>query len=244
MSDEILGKKINVGDLERLTSVAVGGVLLLQGLRKRNAMGWGAAIAGGGLIWRGVSGHCGLYQAMGTNTRRKVGGTDIRESSPEIKSAITIGKSAEELYDLWRAPESLRKIMKHFADVEAVSGPELTHWKLKYSPLGTTVEWDSELTVQRRGEELSWATRPGTSLPNEGSVKFKAAPDGRGTEVSVRYRFEPPVPSASIPIVKAFSIVPKTIAEASLRHLKNLAETGEIPTLDGNVSARGTSDLV
>lgn len=234
----------NVGDLERVASVAVGGLLLLQGLRKRDALGLGAAVAGGGLIWRGVSGHCGLYQATGMNTRREISGTEIREQAPEIKSAITIGKSAEELYDLWRAPESLARIMQHFADVQAVSGPELTHWRLKSMPLGASIEWDSRLTVQNRGVELGWASEPGTSLPNEGTVYFKPAPDGRGTEVNVRFRFEPPLATASIPLAKTFKAIPRTIAQASLRHLKNLAETGEIPTLEGNVSGRGTSDLV
>ncbi len=246
MSEAVDVRKPNVGDVERIASIAVGSFLLLSGLRKRSVWGWGSALAGGGLIWRGVSGHCAVYGAAGFDSHpvlnQEVSGRDLVKQAPVIESSITIGRSAEELYDLWRAPESLKKIMAHFAEVEAVDGPELTRWRLKHSPLGATIEWDSELTVQNRGTELGWASQPGTTLPNEGTVTFRPAPADRGTEVHVRFRFQPPLPTASIPVAKAFDSIPRAIASASLRHLKNLAETGEIPTLAQNSSARGSSD--
>ncbi len=243
ISDVRLTGDTNVSELERYGSIAVGGLLVLNGVRKPSILTIAGAVAGGSLLWRGLSGHCSMYQAMEINTAAATDGQHIRDAAPEVESSITVGKGAEELYTLWREPETLAPIMAHFAEVTAVDGPKLTHWRL-HSPLPISIEWDSELTVERPGKELSWASKPGTMLPNEGSVYFKPAPGGRGTEVRVRFRFQPPLGIAGDKLASAFSSIPKTIAATSLRHLKSLAETREIPTLLGNPSARGNTDLV
>jgi len=59
---------INVGDAERAISAVLGGTLVLLGLRRRSLGGAAMALAGGDLIYRGVRGHCHLYQALGLNT--------------------------------------------------------------------------------------------------------------------------------------------------------------------------------
>jgi hypothetical protein len=43
--------------------------------------------------------------------------------------------------------------------------------------------------------------------------------------------------------MKTLSIIPRTIAEKSLRRFKSLAETGEIPTLAHNPAARLTASV-
>ncbi len=236
----------NVGSLERWTSVALGSFLIWRGIKKPSILSVTAAAAGAGLLLRGTTGHCSMYQAVGVETVdggpvAAKSGKSISPSAPEIKAAQTIGKPAGELYELWRSPEGLRQIMAHFADVTPIEGPKLTHWKVKASgPL--SVEWDSELTIEQPGQELGWASKPGTMLPNEGSVYFSPAQADRGTEVRVRFRFEPPLGAAGMAVSKALGFVPKAIAAESLRRFKALAETGEIPTLAGNVSGRGISD--
>ncbi len=238
----------NVGSLERVASVALGSFLLWRGIKKPSLWSITAAVAGTGLVLRGATGHCSVCEAMGIDTSDGMpvaakSGKSISPSAPEIVSAQTIGKSAGELYELWRSPEGLRQIMAHFADVTPLEGPTVTHWKVKGSgPL--PVEWDSELTVEQPGQELGWASKPGTMLPNEGSVYFSPAPADRGTEVRVRFRFEPPLGAAGMAISKALGFVPKAIASESLRRFKALAETGEIPTVAGNVSGRGVSDAL
>lgn len=58
----------NVGRTERTVSAVVGGLLTLFGLSRRNLAGLGLAALGGSLLYRGLSGHCHLYQALGLNT--------------------------------------------------------------------------------------------------------------------------------------------------------------------------------
>ncbi len=60
--------KVNVGETERVVSVMGGGVLALFGLMRGGLTGMGMAIAGGALVYRGVSGHCEAYHALGVDT--------------------------------------------------------------------------------------------------------------------------------------------------------------------------------
>jgi uncharacterized membrane protein len=62
------GEDANVGDYECLVP-AIGGLLLaLYGLSRRSPAGLGLALLGGALFYRGVTGHCQVYQALGINT--------------------------------------------------------------------------------------------------------------------------------------------------------------------------------
>lgn len=58
----------NVGDVERVISALSGVAMIARGLRKRSLLGMGLAVFGAGAIYRGVSGECALYKALGINT--------------------------------------------------------------------------------------------------------------------------------------------------------------------------------
>jgi uncharacterized membrane protein len=57
----------NVGSQERLLSAFGGGALALFGLSRGSLLGWGLALIGGSLLYRGLSGHCQLYDSLGVN---------------------------------------------------------------------------------------------------------------------------------------------------------------------------------
>ena len=61
-------RRINVGENERAVSVAAGAILALQGLSRGSLVGLLTAGVGGMFIYRGISGHCGLYEKMGIDT--------------------------------------------------------------------------------------------------------------------------------------------------------------------------------
>jgi uncharacterized membrane protein len=61
---------INVGDTERTMSVLAGGFVLLHGLSKLSLSTIVTAVAGGALIYRGLTGHCSVYQALESSTPR------------------------------------------------------------------------------------------------------------------------------------------------------------------------------
>jgi uncharacterized membrane protein len=59
---------INVGHSERQLSMLGGGVLAAYGLMKGSLTGLALAAIGGGLLWRGYTGHCQMYEALGHST--------------------------------------------------------------------------------------------------------------------------------------------------------------------------------
>ena len=59
----------NVGNSERIISLAAGAILTFVGLRQKETMlGKGLSLVGGLLITRGTSGFCPLNKAIGRNS--------------------------------------------------------------------------------------------------------------------------------------------------------------------------------
>jgi hypothetical protein len=58
----------NVGQMERLASVIAGGTILMTMGGLRSLRGAAALAFGSGLMWRGLTGHCGVYNRLGIDT--------------------------------------------------------------------------------------------------------------------------------------------------------------------------------
>jgi uncharacterized membrane protein len=59
---------VNVGPTERFLSTIGGGAAALFGLTRGTLAGFSLALAGGALLYRGLTGHCHIYEAVGMNT--------------------------------------------------------------------------------------------------------------------------------------------------------------------------------
>ena len=223
----------NVGQAERVASAALGGTLLMLGLGRRSLGGVAVAALGGGLVYRAATGQCHFYEALGLDTAHD------REASPEASeavAAITIGKPAEELDRLWRDPQTLTRITSGFAELTP-AGDGRTNWKVR-GPLGRDLEWDTRVVEDRPGWEQRWQSVEGASVPSEGEIHFRPAPGDRGTEVTLRIRFNPPGGALGLAAAKLLGFVPRLFAERALHYFRALAETGEIPTTDQQPAAR------
>ncbi len=236
------GQANNVAALERVVSIATGAFLVTQTIRRPSWRSAAGGLLGADLIYRGATGHCHLYSALGVNTaEKKKPGSQIDQTAPAVHRSITIARSPEELYSFWRDEHNLARIMAHFAEV--TPGPDSsTHWRVR-GPVQQVFEWHSRLISDEPGHKIAWETLPGTEIPNRGEVVFKSAPDGMGSEVSLQMQFEPPLGAAGARLIKALNKVPRAVAGKALRRFKSLVETGEIPTLEHNPSGRGSSDF-
>lgn len=58
----------NVGESERNASLIGGTALCMAGLSMRSRLGLILACIGGSMLYRGTTGHCSLYSALGVNT--------------------------------------------------------------------------------------------------------------------------------------------------------------------------------
>ena len=243
------GSGINVGQGERVASTVLGAALVLLGLERRSPGGVLAALAGGSLLYRGVTGHCEAYKRLGVDTAedgsRHADGQAAGVSSQaanDVQRTVTVGRPADELHQLWRAPETLPKIMGHFAEIAVIDRDRARY--TVHGPGGRSLAWETQVVEEKPGDVVRWETLPGADMPNEGTLRFAKAPDGLGTEVALRLRFSPPGGALGSAAMRLLGAVPSAIVAKILRRFKSLAETGEMPTLEHNPSARGRGDIV
>jgi uncharacterized membrane protein len=210
-----------------------GGLLTLYGLTRGSLGGLGLAALGGGLLYRGASGHCHLYEALGVNTAGPGGEqTSIAAGQGvKVESSLTINRSPEELYRFWRNLGNLPRFMHNLESVHSMGGNR-SHW-VAQGPMGSRVEWDAEILTDRPSETISWRSLPGSQVATAGSVHFTRAPGDRGTEVKVSLKYDPPGGKVGAAVAFLFGKSPEWEVREDLRRFKRLLETGEVPTTAG-----------
>jgi uncharacterized membrane protein len=235
---ELASRRVNLSEAEQWASLVGGGALTVIGLTRG---GWGRAallVAGAGLIWRGATGHCEVYDAFKISTAR------VRQGDPsvhhgdgiKVEKSVTVNKPAEELYRFWRNFENLPRFMNHLESVR-VTGEKTSHWVAK-APAGMAAEWDAEIINEHENELISWRSLEGSEVPNAGSVRFEKAPNGRGTVVKVAINYEPPAGKLGALVAKLFGEEPEQQVMEDLRHFKQVMEAGELPSTEGQSSGR------
>jgi uncharacterized membrane protein len=226
---------INVGSLERTVSVLAGSAVTLHGLRRGGTGGMLLALVGGAVIKRGVTGHCDVYGSLGVSTAEP-GADAQRSAGVDVSSAATIGKPADELYRFWRDAGNLPRFMTLLEGVEVVSDRR-ARWKIG-APLGRTLEFEAEITEDVEGERIAWRSVEGAMVKHTGEVSFHSAPAGRGTEVRLRLNFTPPGGAVAAAVGSLFDGAAEMKLRGDLKRFKQLVETGEIATTDGQPSGR------
>jgi len=226
----------NVGNPERWASAIGGGALAAYGITKGGVGGLALALLGGGLILRGSTGHCQLYQALGVNTVKSKTSDQSQTSvhhgdGIRVVKSVTINKAPEEIYRLWSNFENLPRFMNHLESVKMID-EKRSHWVAK-APAGFSVEWDAEIINQKENELIAWRSLEGSTINNAGSVRFEPASNNRGCVVRVVLSYEAPGGVIGSSIAKLFGEEPEQQIEEDLRRFKQLMETGEIATTEG-----------
>lgn len=231
-------RRVNVGAAERGVSLVTGLAMLSYMLRRRpNArISVPLGLEAGYMMYRGATGHCMFYQMMEIN-RSEEGNKGI-----EVKRAITVNKPRDELFRIWRNFENLPRFMKHLqrVDVDEAKDDGRSHWVAK-APFGREVEWDAEIVEERDNDYIAWRSLPGSAVDSMGSVEFTDAPGGRGTIVSVSMQYNPPAGSMGAAIAKLLGEEPGQQVRDDLRHFKQMMETGEVASVEGQSSGRNQS---
>jgi len=135
------------------------------------------------------------------------------------------------VYQLFRRFEELPRIFPHLVSVEQ-RGPSITHWVAK-GPGTSTVAWDAEINNEVEGELIGWRSLSGSDVDTAGSVHFKNAPGGRGTEVVVHLKYDPPAGLVGATLAKVFGRDAETEIETGLFRMKQILEAGEFATAEG-----------
>jgi uncharacterized membrane protein len=208
------------GDIVDLATLA--GTIAAPRTDKGRAIGSTAAVAGVTVVdaltaWKLTQSHSGAF--------------DVR-----IERAVTIGKSPEECYRFWRDLENLPKFMSHLQSVRN-TGENRSHW-IALGPGGARVEWDAQILNDRPNECISWRTLEGADVDHSGSVHFHRAPGGRGTIVRVTMYYSPPAMGAGAAVARLLGQHPEQQVAKDLRRLKQVMETGEAITTEGQPAGR------
>ncbi len=228
----------NLSNTERVGSALVGSAIMAIGFDGKGP-GLGSLVAGGYALYRAATGHCALYQAMNVSTAPNMPKpralAAVAAAGDEVVQSVTINKPAAAIYQWWHDYQNLPKAMTHLIRVD-VDGKK-SHWVAK-GPLGMKFEWDAETTLDVVNREIAWRSMPGADVDTVGSVQFKELPNTRGTEVRVAIRYAPPGGKAGMLLSKVVGQSPDAQLRADLRRLKQLLETGEVATIDGQSSGR------
>lgn len=228
---------VNIGTTERAISTAAGALLAVAGLSRRSLPGLIVAALGGGMIYRGVSGHCDVLAALGIDRSDRAGEpaepTDYFERGVHVEQSMMINKEPWDLYQYWRKLENLPSIMSHLESV-AVLDEKRSHWIAKAPSIaGGQVEWDAEIINDEPNALIAWRSLGGADVDNAGSVRFVPGPAGRGTEVKVVLDYIPPAGQLGRWAAKLFGEDPQHEVREDLRCFKRIMETGELPTTQG-----------
>jgi uncharacterized membrane protein len=239
---------VNVGQIERGISMIAGAMLAAWGLSRRDTAGGSAALSGAALLYRGATGHCHVYQALGvdhsrsrgtgiiadrhSNTRQQLGGA----RGIHVDESVTINKPIAEVFRFWRNFENLPTFMEHLDSV-AVREEGISHW-VATGPAGMRVEWDARIINEVDNKVIGWQSLEGSTVATAGSVNFDETE--HGTRVRVHLQYNPPAGKLGAAIAWLFGEEPNQTIREDLRRFKRLLETGEIPTTEGQPSGRRT----
>lgn len=220
----MLGLHRNMNDWERMLSVMVGSALVANGIVRR---GWQSSAWGAGLVARGVTGFCPVNATIGRTRLRDDPKRALAGSRGfRLEDAITIARPIEDVYVYWR---DLRNLPRFMPSLEQVDMPDKwrSHWVLR-GPGGVRVEWDAEIINEEPPTLIAWQSLPGADMASAGSVNF--SPTRLGTEVRVLMQYNPPAGQVGGLVAWFAGQSPAFQLREDLRRLKQLLETGEVPT--------------
>ena len=222
--------RINVGRNERAASAVVGGLLALLGLSRFSVRGLLLAATGGVLLYRGASGHCPVFEALGHST---ADADDVPQPA-EVHTTLTVNKPRDEVYRFWRDVENLPRFMTHLEQVVRIDDTR-SHWAARIPKDLGTLGWDAEVTEDEPGRRLAWRSLAGADVDNTGVVSFEDAPGG-GTEVHVAIAYRPPAGAVGTAASRLLTPVFEQMVKEDVRRFKHLLEAGELPTTEGQPS--------
>jgi uncharacterized membrane protein len=121
-----------------------------------------------------------VYTARAAAERpRSAPGATRRDGSVRVEHTVSVNRSADDCYRMWRDLDGLPRFMRHLKSVQA-RDERRSHW-VANGPAGVSVEWDAEITRDEPGALLSWRSLEDSEVKNSGAVRFLPAPGGRGT---------------------------------------------------------------
>jgi uncharacterized membrane protein len=138
-----------------------------------------------------------------------------------IEKSIRVAAPASKVYEFWRNFENFPQFMSNVEQVRVLGGNDrMSHWKLK-GPLGTTVEFDAELTKDEPNKMIGW-NATGGQMETTGAVTF--AETDNNTEIHVVMQWADPPGGAVGEAASKMLQNPEKMLEEDLQRFKDIVE--------------------
>ena len=157
---------------------------------------------------------------------------DSNAMESHVLRSVTIGCPRSEVYAHWRDFTNFPQFMEGIESVVDL-GDDRSRWRGR-GPLGTSVEWESEVTADTPNELISWQSVNASAVYHSGTVRFADAPRGLGTGVTVEMSYAPPGGKIASALLKLFRKEPGQQVGDDLRRLKQVLEIGEVLLSDAS----------
>jgi uncharacterized membrane protein len=172
--------------------------------------------------------------ALARRRHRRSARAEAARAGVAVERTVTIARPIDDVDRLVGDADAFARAMAHVARLEPRE--DRLRWVV-HAGAERALAWDTRVVEHVSRHHLRWQTVDGPPLPHEGELRLREAPAGRGTEVTFRLHFHPSrLGLASIG--RRLGLPLELLVGEALRRLKALAESGEIPSLDRNPSAR------
>jgi uncharacterized membrane protein len=167
---------VNIGDTERVLS-ALAGSLLIYATTKKHTVNTLLLMGGGYLLYRAISGHCAVCDAM-SERRSGASGGDLK-----VRTHVVVSRPRAEVYAFWRRLENWPLFMRHLDHIDELDG-RTSAWRLKMPGGMGDIRWEARIVKDEKDTELSWNSVEGAVIRNTGKINFSDTP-GKGTRIDV-----------------------------------------------------------
>jgi uncharacterized membrane protein len=147
------------------------------------------------------------------------------------RSVQTIDRDVETLYAMWSDLEAIPRWQEYVVSVTPIS-ERVSHWVMGNPEDADSkrIEFDSEITENIPGMKIAWRSIT-EGVHQSGVVTFQETP--RGTRVTLVQTMKVPGGSLGNALAGLAKRSPRQIVTEDLRHFKEMAETGQIPSVKG-----------
>lgn len=228
----------NISQQEKLLSLGGGALLSLLSFGSGGAKGLLGLGIGASLVYRGVTGHCHLYDMLGVSTAERGPATAVpAQLGTHFETALNVQASPEQLYGYFEDLKRLPDVMEHVKSVN-VQPDGRTEW-VAVDPFGRELRWETELVNQEANSLIAWKSVPGGDLETAGSIRLKRLPHDRGTAMVVTLKYNPPGGKAGELASWLTGHSFQHQIQEDLRRLKRAVESGEIATTEDQPQGEG-----
>jgi uncharacterized membrane protein len=193
---------------------ALGGQRTAWDARRRQRIG---AVVTFGLLGAGVLARGA--QKLGV---RRLTGVGAGRRAVDAEDSIEVDAPIDRVFAYWERIENFPQFMPSVLEVRE-TGHCRSHWKVA-GPMGSTVEWDAEQTVDEPNRLIGWKMVAGSLVEHAGIVRFEAVDAGR-TRVDVRLSYNPVGGAIGHGVASILGVDPRHHLRADLPRMKQAVES-------------------